>query len=112
LGKIFTAYKKGVRRIGVTEKMSFSVSTAEGKLPLPFTVYDLIIFSWHCNVSKVLEDICVSWHATRSVWHPFDQEGCCHPYWSRNRYGARVGGSKTLKRNILRVFTMSDLLNI
>ncbi len=27
-------------------------------------------------------------------------------------YGAHVGGSKTFKRNILRVFTMTDLLNI
>ena len=27
-------------------------------------------------------------------------------------YGASLGGSKTLKRNISRVFSMSDLLNI
>jgi len=27
-------------------------------------------------------------------------------------YGASLGGSKTLKHNILRVFSMSDLINI
>jgi hypothetical protein len=35
----FTAYKKGVRRIGVTEKMAIGISTAEGYLPLPFTTH-------------------------------------------------------------------------
>ena len=42
LWKNFTAYKKGVRRIGVTEKMAIGVSTAEGKLPLPFAAYKFL----------------------------------------------------------------------
>ena len=40
--KNFTAYKKSVRRIGVTEKTAIGVSTAEGKLPLPFAVYKFL----------------------------------------------------------------------
>ena len=42
LWKNFTAYKKGVRRIGVTEKMAIGVSTSEGKLPLPFAAYKFL----------------------------------------------------------------------
>ncbi len=43
LWKNFTTNKKGVRRIGVPGEMDIGISTAEGKLPLPFTIYKFLV---------------------------------------------------------------------
>jgi hypothetical protein len=38
----FTNYKKGVKRIGVKEKVALGLSNSEGKLPLPFKAFKLL----------------------------------------------------------------------
>jgi hypothetical protein len=38
----FTNYKKGVKRIGIKEKVALGLSNSKGKLPLPFEAFKLL----------------------------------------------------------------------